>query len=189
MSGFGTDSSFTVYIGGLSYSTEEEGLKTFLSDNGVNPVDVRIVSRDGQSKGFGYADFDSKEEFDKCIALNGMELDQRTLRCNEADKKPAAGGQRSGGGGASRSNFDNETPSKLLMVKNLSWSTDDDSLYSVFPDACVARVCRFSDTGKSRGFAFVEFNDVDAATKAREDRNGREIDGREVNIVFAEPRR
>merc|ERR1712013_495504 len=77
---------------------------------------------------------------------------------------------------------------KLLMIKNLSWNTDNDSLYSVFSDASDARVCMDRETGNSRGFAFVEYNDVDAAKKARESNQGADIDGRNVNIVFATPR-
>merc|ERR1712013_441135 len=71
---------------------------------------------------------------------------------------------------------------------NLSWNTDNDSLYSVFSDASDARVCMDRETGNSRGFAFVEYNDVDAAKKARESNQGADIDGRNVNIVFATPR-
>jgi nucleolin len=210
MAGFDTECdappAFTVYIGGLSYSTPVEGLESFLSENSVTATNVRIVSRDGESKGFGYADFESKEEGEKCIALNGMELDGRTLRCNVADAKPAGGrgggrggfGGRGGGGGRGRGRgggsaggrqFDNDTPTKLLMVRNLSWNTDNDALYGMFGEAQDARVCRFSDTGKSRGFAFVEFVDVETATKAREEHNGVELDGREITIIFAEPRR
>jgi len=209
--------SFSIFIGGLSYSTETEGLKNFLNENDVNPVDVRIISRDGESRGFGYADFDSKEESEKCIALTGAELDGRSIRCNEADAKPTTPGRggrggggrggrggggfgsggfgsggrgrgRGGGGGGGGGNFDNETPTKLLMVKNLSWDTDNDSLFNVFGDASDARVCKDRETGNSRGFAFVEYNDVDAAKKARESNQGKDIDGRQVNIVFATPR-
>jgi len=213
MAGFDTECdhdappAFTCYIGGLSYSTEVSGLEAFLTENSVQWSSVRIITRDGSSKGFGYADFASKEEGEKCIALNGMELDGRTLKCNEADAKPPAGGRgarsggrgaRSGGGGGGfggqrqqrrEQNFDNDTPTKLLMVRNLAWKVDNDLLYGLFGEAQDARVCRFSDTGKSRGFAFVEFVDVETATKAREEHNGKEVEGRDLEIIFAEPRR
>merc|ERR1719369_514489 len=74
------------------------------------------------------------------------------------------------------------------MIKNLSWNTDNDSLGNVFSDASDARVCMDRETGNSRGFAFVEYNDVESATKARESYQGKDIDGRNVNIVFATPR-
>lgn len=223
-------STLTCYIGGLSYNTEPEGLKAFLEENGVNASDVRIISKDGKSKGFGYADFDDTAEFNKCKDLHGMTLDERELRINEADAPPRRGGRggrndggydrndfggggfgggfgggdggfRSGGGRAPRGggrgggrsgggDFDNETPTKLLMIKNLSWNTTNEVLYEQFGEyePTDARVCRFSDSQKSRGFAFVEFNDKETAIKARTEHNGVELDGRQVTIVFATPR-
>merc|ERR1719369_2689077 len=74
------------------------------------------------------------------------------------------------------------------MIKNLAWNTDNDSLGNVFSDGSDARVCMDRETGNSRGFAFVEYNDVESATKARESYQGKDIDGRNVNIVFATPR-
>lgn len=200
--------TMSVYIGGLSYNTEEDGLRNFLKENEVEPLSVRIIMKDGRSRGFGYADFDSKEEMDKCIELNGQELDGRMLRCNPDDSKPRGdrgdrggrggrgggfgyggrGGGRGRGGGGRGGNFDNDTPTKLLMVKNLSFQTDNDTLASYFPDSNDARVVRDRNSGDSRGFGFVEFDDVDMATKARENLSGTEIDGRTVNIVYATPR-
>ena len=74
------------------------------------------------------------------------------------------------------------------MLKNLSWNTDDKSLEAIFPDAIDHHVCRYNDTGRSRGFAFVEFDDIECATKNREANLGKEIDLRAVDIVFATPR-
>jgi len=208
------ENEFSVFIGGLPYSTEAESLKEFLKTNVVEPVGVRIIyDRDGKSRGFGYADFDSKEESEKCIELSGQELDGRTLRCNPADAKPSTQGGRSGQGGrggerAGRGtggdrgvrggavrgegrgggNFDNETPTKCLMIKNLNFDTDNDGLERCFADAKEAHVVWDRHSGKSRGFGFVEFDDIETATNVREELNGTEIDGRAVNIVFAKPR-
>jgi len=87
-----------------------------------------------------------------------------------------------------RGNFDNDTPTTQLMLKNLSWNTDADDLASRLPGANDIRVIKDRDTGNSRGFAFVQFDDVDSATEAREKWTGQDIDGRTVNIVFAKPR-
>ena len=197
--------SASVFIGGLSFSTEESSLKSFLTSNGLKPSSVRIISRDGQSKGFGYADFDSKEEAKKCIELTGSELDGRSIRCDNADSKPTTPGSGRGGsarggrgsdrgrggfgsGGRGGGNFDNDTPTKLLMIKNLSFHTDNDSLASAFSEANDARVVKDRETGKSRGFAFVEYNDVESATKAKNAMNQKDLDGRNINIVFAAPK-
>ena len=205
----------SVFIGGLSFSTDEDGLKKCLEEYEVEVTSVRIISRDGQSKGFGYADFESKDDAQKLIDLTEqIELDGRTLRFDVASHRPnsaSAGrgsgrgrggfgsggrggfgsggrGGRGGRGGGSAGRFDNETPTKLLMVKNLSFHTDNSSLASAFSTANDARVVMDKETRKSRGFAFVEFDDVETAKKARDEMNGQDLDGRNVNIVFATPR-
>jgi len=209
----------TVFIGGLTFKTTTDELTAFLNDNGVNPVDVRIIfTREGASRGFAYADFDSEEESEKCVELDGQPLDGRNIRC-EVDGGRDSGGNRGGrggrggggfgggqrrgrggrsmgggGGGGGNDNVHDNTPTKLLMVKNLSWATDNERLKEIFPEATDARVCKFRDTGKSRGFGFVEYDNVESATSAREmvmDANGDfcgEIDGRKVDIVYAIPR-
>lgn len=96
-------------------------------------------------------------------------------------------GGRGGRGGGNRS-FDNDTPTRLLMVKNLSYGVDNDSLSEAFPGASDARVVKDRESGKSRGFGFVEFDDIEAAKKAKTKMTGKEVDGRSVSIVFATPR-
>lgn len=100
------------------------------------------------------------------------------------------GGRGGGGFGQQRQSREqqNETPTKLLMVRNLSYDTETQTLQDHFPDAIDARVVWDRQNDRSKGFGFVEFDDVDAATKAREENNGVELDGRAMMIIFATPR-
>lgn len=196
----------SLFIGGLSYYTTEDGLRQFFADNEINISNCRIITdRDtGKSRGFGYADFDSQEEADKCYKIEDTTLDERQLRfdaSNSGAKTPGSGrggrGDRRGGGfSANRSggrggrggfNRDNETPTKLLLVKNLSYDTYNDSLMSKFNGANDARVVKDQD-GNSRGFAFVEYDSIDDAKAAHKRMSGKEVDGRSVTIVYATPR-
>jgi len=75
--------------------------------------------------------------------------------------------------------------SKKLFVGNLSWGVDRDSLYQAFEgfgEIEDARVITDRDTGRSRGFGFVTFVDGDAGTKAMEEMNGKEVDGRPLRV-------
>ena len=75
-----------------------------------------------------------------------------------------------------------------LFVGNLPWSVGDAELEDVFRDLGTvesARVITDRDTGRSRGFGFVEIqtDDVAAVIQAT---NGREIDGRQLRVNEAE---
>ncbi len=77
-----------------------------------------------------------------------------------------------------------------LYVGNLSWGVDDDSLKNFFAkygEVTDARVITDRETGRSRGFGFVEMPD-EAAKKAIAEGDGVELDGRALRINEAKPR-
>jgi cold-inducible RNA-binding protein len=78
-----------------------------------------------------------------------------------------------------------------LFVGNLSYQTMENDLQDFFSAAGnVSAVNLMMDkfTGKSRGFAFVEFNSSDEATKAVEMFHGKELQGRPLTVNIARPR-
>ena len=80
--------------------------------------------------------------------------------------------------------------SNKLFVGSLPWSVDDQGLQEIFAphgEVVSARVITDRETGRSRGFGFVEFNDDATAQTALEAVNGTEVDGREIRVDFAQP--
>jgi RNA recognition motif-containing protein len=78
-----------------------------------------------------------------------------------------------------------------IYVGNLSYQTDDRELEDLFAphgDITSARVITDRETGRSKGFGFVEMPDRAQAEAAIEALNGNEIDGRELRINEAKPR-
>lgn len=78
-----------------------------------------------------------------------------------------------------------------LFVGSLSYSTTDDSLRIAFAQAgnvVSATVIKFPDTGRSKGFGFVEMGSEEEAKKAIDMWNNRELDGRSVIVNEARPR-
>ena len=78
-----------------------------------------------------------------------------------------------------------------LFVGNLSYQTVENDLQDFFAAAGnVSAVNLMMDkfTGKSRGFAFVEFTSSDEANKAVEMFNGKELQGRALTVNIARPR-
>ena len=91
-----------LYVGGVSYSTNDDGLRDAFAQAG-NVVSAKIIidKMTGRSRGFGFVEMGSDEDAQKAIALlNGKELEGRTLTVNEArpleERAPRTGGN--GGG-------------------------------------------------------------------------------------------
>jgi cold-inducible RNA-binding protein len=90
-----------VYVGNLSFNTNEDSLRAECASGGRNVSKISIVTdRDtGQPRGFAFVDFASEKDAQAAIAaMNGMQLDGRTLTVNEAREREAGGrgGQRGG---------------------------------------------------------------------------------------------
>ena len=78
-----------------------------------------------------------------------------------------------------------------LFVGNLSYQTMENDLQDYFSQAgAVTSVNLMMDkmTGKSRGFAFVEFSNLDEANKAIEQFHNKEFQGRALTVNIARPR-
>lgn len=101
-----------LYVGNLSYGTTEETLRTAFGAYGtVNSVNL-ITDRDsGRPKGFGFVEMSSPEEAQAAKdALDGTELEGRTLKVDiakeQAPRAPRSGGYGGGGyGGGGRGGY------------------------------------------------------------------------------------
>jgi RNA recognition motif-containing protein len=78
-----------VFVGGLSWDTTAEGLRTAFSKFGTILETTVISDRDtGRSRGFGFVSFEDARAADEAIAqMSGRELDGRTLKVNRADPR------------------------------------------------------------------------------------------------------
>ena len=80
--------------------------------------------------------------------------------------------------------------SKKVYVGNLSYSSTDQTLmdaFSAFGTVESARVIMDRDSGRSKGFAFVEMSTSAEAANSISNLNGKQIDGREINVSEAKP--
>ncbi len=81
--------------------------------------------------------------------------------------------------------------SKKLFVGSLSWNTDDHALREAFAahgEISEATVITDRDSGRSRGFGFVTFEDDEAADNAIAALNETELDGRTIKVDVAQAR-
>ena len=89
-----------IYVGNLSYRTNEEDLRHVFEEFGtVDQVDIITDRETGRSKGFGFVEMSNADEAKAAIeAMDGKEVAERTLKVNEARPRPP----RPAGGGGGR---------------------------------------------------------------------------------------
>jgi len=142
----------------------------------------------GKSRGFGYVEFTTSEAVEAALKMNGKEIDGRPVNIDKStgvDKKTVQD-KRAKSFGDSTS-----PPSSVLFVGNLSFNANEDALWEVFAeygDIKSVRVPTDRESGRAKGFAYVEFTDLDAAKKALETVQGQDIAGRAVRLDYSQPR-
>jgi len=91
-----------------------------------------------------------------------------------------------------REDFAPAEPNQKLFIGGLAWAATDEDLKEAFAscgNVVSASVVKYPDTGRSKGFGFVEYETVDEASKAKEELDGKEIVGRAIKVDFARPPR
>jgi cold-inducible RNA-binding protein len=97
-----------LYVGGLSYSTTEDGLRDAFSKAGtVVSANILLDKMTGKSRGFGFVEMEDADAGKAIDMFNGQELDGRKLTVNEArpmaERPPRSGGF--GGGDRGRRSY------------------------------------------------------------------------------------
>jgi len=98
-----------IYIGNLEYGVVESDLTKLFEEKGVTVKEIAVImdKYTGRSKGFAFAEFETEEDAQKAIeALDGQDLNGRTLRVSKAQKRePRRDNFGGGGGGGRRDSF------------------------------------------------------------------------------------
>lgn len=93
-----------LYVGNLSYSISSRDLEQLFAAHGaVSSANVITDRETGRSKGFGFVEMSNDQEAQAAItALNGKDVEGRSLTVNEARPREERSGGRSGFGGGRR---------------------------------------------------------------------------------------
>ncbi len=82
-----------LYVGNLPFSATEDQLRELFEKHGtVESVSVITDRETGRSRGFGFVEMDEAGADSAQQALNGVEMDGRALRVNEANERRGGGG-------------------------------------------------------------------------------------------------
>ncbi|KAB2082670.1 hypothetical protein ES319_A05G213400v1 [Gossypium barbadense] len=159
-----------IFIKNLDKSIDHKALHDTFSSFG-NILSCKIATDGfGQSKGYGFVQFDNEESAENAIdKLNGMLINDKQVYVGPFLRKQE------------RDSALDKTKFNNVFVKNLSESTTDEDLKTIFGeygDITSVVVMRDAD-GTSKGFGFVNFEHADAAAKAVEALNGKKLDEKE----------
>ncbi|XP_068400336.1 nucleolin isoform X3 [Eschrichtius robustus] len=168
----------TLLAKNLPYKVTQEELKEVFED----AVEIRLVSKDGKSKGIAYIEFKTEADAEKTLEeKQGTEIDGRSISLYYTGEK----GQSQDYRGGKNSTWSGE--SKTLVLSNLSYSATEETLQEVFEKATFIKVPQ-NQNGKSKGYAFIEFASFEDAKEALNSCNKREIEGRAIRLELQGPR-
>ena len=193
--------SVSIFVGNLSWNIDEDWLGRIFEEIG-GVVSARIITdrNTGRPKGFGYVDFETPEQAQAALKLKDTEVDGRAINIDIASSKPT--GETPKSDRAQRFGDKISEPSATLFVGNLSFNSNEDSLYELFGQAgevSSVRIPTDKESGQVKGyfppnsfpnssFAYVEFSDIDTAQKALNDFQGHYLDNRALRLDYSTPR-
>ncbi|XP_030640358.1 polyadenylate-binding protein 1-like isoform X2 [Chanos chanos] len=177
-----------VYIKNFGEDFDDEKLKNLFSEYG-RTLSVRVMMDErGQSRGFGFVNFENHEDAQKAVQeMNGKELNGRILYVGRAQKRLERQGEL-------KRKFEQIKQERIqryqgvnLYVKNLDDSIDDEKLRKEFaPYGTITSAKVMTEGGHSKGFGFVCFSSPEEATKAVTEMNGRIVSTKPLYVALAQ---
>ncbi|OJJ48172.1 hypothetical protein ASPZODRAFT_1533822 [Penicilliopsis zonata CBS 506.65] len=187
--------STNLFVGNLSWNVDEEWLSREFQDFG-ELSGVRIVTeRDtGRSRGFGYVEFVNAADAAKAFAAKkDTELDGRKINLDYASSRQSGGNNQGERTQARARSFGDQTSpeSDTLFIGNIAFGANEESVRDLFAehgDIQGIRLPTDPETGRPKGFGYVQFGSVDEARSALNALNGSDLGGRPVRLDFSTPR-
>ncbi|GMH36099.1 hypothetical protein BSKO_03967 [Bryopsis sp. KO-2023] len=176
-----------VYVRNFPTSIDsEQSLKNLFSEFGEISSVFLAQAEDGSLKGFGFVNFSSHEAAQRAVeTMNEKRMGNKKLYVAAAQTKE----ERSrilAGWIAEKQQAESKMPAcgETVVVKNLPYSTNEvdlRSLFQQFGKILVSKIALMRD-GKSRGFGFVHFENLESAHKAVQEMHLSRIGGRRVSV-------
>ncbi|XP_051150811.1 polyadenylate-binding protein 2-like [Andrographis paniculata] len=168
-----------IFIKNLDKSIDNKALHDTFSSFG-NILSCKIATGlNGQSKGYGFVQFDTEEAAKNAIdKLNGMLINDKQVYVGQFVRRQ----ERERETASEKTQFNN------VYVKDLSESTTEDDLKKIFGEygTITSSVVMRDADGKSKCFGFVNFENADDAAKAVEALNGKKFDDKEWYVGKAQ---
>jgi len=152
----------TVFVEGIPFHCTEADVREFFVKNGIEDIiEMRLPQwqDSGRLRGYGHVVLESGDSQQAALQLSGQHLQNRYLTIQKAQAPKAQ-----------RNDPTSSEPSKTIMLHNLSYNANEETVRQVMePFGTIAdggiRIVRHSNTQRSKGFGYVEFESIDDAKK------------------------
>lgn len=158
----------TVFVEGIPFTASPQDVKDFFIQHDLKDLEecrLPVWQDSGRLRGYGHIVFESVESKEKAKTLSGKYLKDRYLTITEA-KKPKD----------QHRSESTSAPSRTLLVANLSYEATEEDIEKVMEkfgtivDGGVRVVRHSAEHRRSKGFAYVEFEDIETATAVMKER-------------------
>jgi RNA-binding protein 39 len=171
----------TVFVQQLAARLRTRELKEFFEKVGeVNEAQIVKDRISQRSKGVGYVEFKSEDSVAQALQLTGQKLlgIPVIVQVTEAEKNRQARNPDSSG------SHPNSIPFHRLYVGNIHFNVTEQDLQAVFEPFGELEFVQLQkdDSGRSRGYGFVQFRDATQAREALEKMNGFDLAGRPIRV-------
>jgi len=169
--------SANIFIKNLDKAIDNKTLHETFSTFGTILSCKVAMDEVGQSKGFGFVQYEKEEEAQAAIkSLNGMLINDKPVYVGPFLRKQE------------RDHSFDKTKFNNVFVKNLSESTTKEDLVKIFGEYgnITSAVVMIGMDGKSRCFGFINFENPDAAAHAVQELNGKKINDKEWYVGRAQ---
>jgi len=198
-------------------ANEDDVRQTFDACGTVTEFRFPCHADSGKPKGCAIVTFSDNDGLKAAMDLNGTDYQGRDLVVRLDEPKGEGKGKRDKGYGKGKRDFDDrkgkgkgkygdfddkgkgkgrkgpsEKPDgcKSVIVKNLSWDTVESTLEALFQDCGTIegiKIPYHQDTGRSKGFAFIDFDSTEATDEAMKKMDA-DVDGRQIFVDWSAPR-
>lgn len=198
--------AFKLFLGGVSMNTTTEMVHDHFSKYGA-VADAIVMMKDGKHRGFGFVTFESEDSMNDALAeeqvIDGRTIDVKSaVPQNEAPSPRGPPPPRSNGSGKGRDSHmalpsnsgkgsrSSGPPCDKVFIGGLPQTTSDDVVRDYFAQYgtivdCV--VMKDKETGRSRGFGFVQYDSTAPVDQVMTEYASHEIDGKWVEVKRAVP--
>jgi multiple RNA-binding domain-containing protein 1 len=191
----------TLYVKNLNFQTTEDDLRRHLTNKlGINASDIRTISipkkqaKNGEpiSMGYGFIEFTSIQGAVKMVGrINGSSLHEHLLEVKASNKRLSVPQQslikKSTKGRSDGTDDGNPNETNKLIVRNVAFQATKDELKTLFSAFGTIKTLRIPRKigGVHRGFAFIDYNTKQEATRAMNSLKRTHLYGRHLVIEYA----